>query len=333
MSRLQAPEISRHSRVMGLGTYRPRTRVPNSELVERIDSSDEWIRSRSGIIERRWSQDDETVVMMSVEAARGALKDASLEPGDVDLVLVATVSHLMQTPSAAALVADALGATPAGALDVAAACAGFCYGVGMASDLVRAGTAEHVLVIGVERLSSILDLDDRGTAFIFADGAGAVLVGPSETPEIGPTLWGSDGAQADLIRSRQSWDEVFAAAEPVWPALAMEGASVFRWASYEVSAIAQQTLERSGLTVDDIDVFVPHQANMRITDLMVRRLGLPERVSVARDIATQGNTSAASIPLALDRLREDGQARSGDLALLVAFGAGLTYAAQVVTVP
>jgi 3-oxoacyl-[acyl-carrier-protein] synthase-3 len=333
MSRLQAPAVSRHSQIMGLGTYRPRTRVPNSELVERIDSSDEWIRSRSGIIERRWSQADETVVMMSVAAAQGALEEADLSPNDVDLVLVATVSHLMQTPSAAALVAHELGATPAGAIDISAACAGFCYGVGMASDLVRTGTAQHVLVIGVERLSSLLNLDDRGTAFIFADGAGAVVVGPSETPQIGPTIWGSDGAQADLIRSGQAWDEVFAAAEPVWPALAMEGSSVYRWASYEMSTIAEQTLERSGLTVQDLDVFVPHQANMRITDLMVRRLGLPDRVSVGRDIATQGNTSAASVPLALDRLRQDGQAHRGDLALLVAFGAGLTYAAQVVTVP
>ncbi len=331
--RLLVPPAGRHSRLLGLGTYRPRTRVPNSELVERIDSTDEWIRSRSGIIERRWSQPDETVVSMSVEAAQGALKQADLSPADVDLVLVATVSHLMQTPSAAALIAEALGSTPAGAIDVSAACAGFCYAVGMASDLVRCGTAEHVLVIGVERLSDLLDLDDRGTAFIFADGAGAVVVGPAESPGIGPTVWGSDGAQADLIRSRQSWNDVFAAAEPVWPALAMQGSAVFRWASYEMSRIAQQALERSGLGVDDLDAFVPHQANMRITDLMVRRLGLPDHVSVGRDIATQGNTSAASVPLALDRLREEGQVKGGDLALLVAFGAGLTYAAQVVTVP
>ena len=333
MSALQVPSTARYSRILGLGAYRPRTRVPNSELVERIESSDEWIRSRSGIVERRWSQDDETVVMMSVEASRDALAEAGIDPGDVDLVLVATVSHLMQTPSAAALVADALGATPAGAIDVSAACAGFCYAVGMASDLVRGGTAEHVLVIGVERLSSLLDLDDRGTAFIFADGAGAVVIGPSETPQIGPTVWGSDGAQADLIRSRQPWDEVFAAAEPVWPALAMEGNPVYRWASYEMSAVAEQALERSGITVQDLDAFVPHQANMRITDLMARRLRLPERVSIARDIATQGNTSAASIPLAMDRLRQDGETHSGDLALLIGFGAGLTYAAQVVALP
>ncbi|CAA9345116.1 MAG: 3-oxoacyl-[acyl-carrier-protein] synthase, KASIII [uncultured Nocardioidaceae bacterium] len=333
MSRLPAPEPTRHSRISGLGVYRPRRRVPNSELVERIDSSDEWIRSRSGILERRWSEDDETLTMMSVEASRGALDEAGLTPGDIDLVLVATFTHLMQTPSAATLVADALGSTPAGAFDLSAACAGFSYGIGVASDLVRCGTAQHVLVIGAERMSSLLDLDDRGTAFIFGDGAGAVIVSSSDTPQIGPTVWGSDGSQAALITSRQPWDEAFAADEPIWPALTMDGNPVYRWASYEMAAVAEQTLKTTGLSVDDLDAFIPHQANMRITDVMARRLGLPDRVAIARDIATQGNTSAASIPLAMDRLRQDGETKPGDLALLIGFGAGLAYAAQIVALP
>jgi 3-oxoacyl-[acyl-carrier-protein] synthase-3 len=333
MTGLPMPAQLRHSRISGLGAYRPRTRVPNSELVERIDSSDEWIRTRSGIVERRWAQKDETLVMMSVEASRGALDEAGLRPADIDLVVVATFTHLMQTPSAATLVADALDSTPAGAFDVSAACAGFCYAMGIASDLVRGGTADNVLVIGAEKMTSLLDLDDRGTAFIFGDGAGAVVVSPSETPRIGPTVWGSDGSQASLITSRQAWDEAFTADKPVWPALSMEGNPVYRWASYEMSAFAEQTLKQSGVTVDDLDAFVPHQANMRITDLMARRLGLPDRVSIGRDIETQGNTSAASIPLALDRLRRDGQTRRDDLALLVGFGAGLAYAAQVVVLP
>jgi 3-oxoacyl-[acyl-carrier-protein] synthase-3 len=333
MTGLPAPPELRHSRITGLGVYRPRRRVPNSELVERIDSSDEWIRTRSGIVERRWAEPDETLVMMAAEAAAGALAEAGLRPADVDLVIVATFTHLLQTPSAATLVADAIGATPAGAFDVSAACAGFCYALGVASDLVRGGTAENVLVIGAERMSDLLDLDDRGTAFIFGDGAGAVVVSPSDTARIGPTVWGSDGSQGSLITSRQPWNEAFAAEKPVWPALSMEGNPVYRWASYEMSAFAEQTLKHSGVTVDDLDVFVPHQANMRITDLMARRLGLPERVSIGRDIETQGNTSAASIPLALDRLRQDGQAHRDDLALLVGFGAGLAYAAQVVALP
>jgi 3-oxoacyl-[acyl-carrier-protein] synthase-3 len=284
-------------------------------------------------VERRWAQPDETLVMMSVKAAQDALDEAALRPADVDLVIVATFTHLMQTPSAGTLVADALGATPAGAFDVSAACAGFCYALGVASDLVRGGTAENVLVIGAERMTDLLDLDDRGTAFIFGDGAGAVVVSPSDTARIGPTVWGSDGSQGGLITSRQPWNEAFAAEQPVWPALSMEGNPVYRWASYEMSAFAEQTLKHSGVTVDDLDVFVPHQANMRITDLMARRLGLPDRVSIGRDIRTQGNTSAASIPLALDRLRQEGKAHRDDLALLVGFGAGLAYAAQVVALP
>ena len=185
----------------------------------------------------------------------------------------------------------------------------------------------------MERLSDITDRTDRGTAFIFADGAGAVVVGPSDEPGIGPVVWGSDGEQFDLIRQREDWRDVLAADDPVMPHLVMQGNAVFRWAAFEMAKIAQATLDRTGITVEDLDVFVPHQANMRIIDAMARSMKLPERVVVARDIAEQGNTSAASIPLALDRLVEDGQARSGDTALLIAFGAGLAYAAQVVKVP
>ena len=190
-----------------------------------------------------------------------------------------------------------------------------------------------MLVVGVERLSDITDFTDRGTAFIFADGAGAVVLGPSEDNHVGPVVWGSDGEQYDLIRQREDWRDVLASDEPRMPHLVMQGNAVFRWASYAMAKVASQALERAGLTVDDLDVFVPHQANMRITDAMARAMKLPAHVRVARDIADQGNTSAASIPLALARMVEDGEASSGDTALLVAFGAGLAYAAQVVTVP
>jgi 3-oxoacyl-[acyl-carrier-protein] synthase-3 len=199
--------------------------------------------------------------------------------------------------------------------------------------MIRGGSAKYVLVVGVERLSDILDLTDRGTAFIFADGAGAAVVGPSDTPGIGPVVWGSDGEQFDLIRQREDWRDVVASENPRMPHLVMEGNAVFRWAAFEMAKVAHETLDRSGITVDDLDVFVPHQANMRIIDAMARSMKLPERVVIARDIAEQGNTSAASIPLALDRLIESGEAKSGDLALLIAFGAGLAYAAQVVRIP
>jgi 3-oxoacyl-(acyl-carrier-protein) synthase III len=203
----------------------------------------------------------------------------------------------------------------------------------MAADMVRAGSARHVLVVGVERLSDMTDPTDRGTAFIFADGAGAALVGPGEVAGIGPVVWGSDGEQFDLIRSRQDWRDVLASGSPRMPHLVMEGAAVFRWASFTMAKVGLQALDRAGLSVEDLDCFVPHQANMRITDAMARSMRLPDTVRVARDIVDQGNTSAASIPLALDRMIADGDARSGDTALLIAFGAGLAYAAQVVVVP
>jgi 3-oxoacyl-[acyl-carrier-protein] synthase-3 len=325
-------ETLRHSAVLGLGHHRASRVVPNAEIVDAIDSSDEWIQQRSGIIERRWATPEETVQMMSVSAAREALQDAGMLPGQLDCVIVATVSHMMQTPAVATAVAHELG-TSAAAFDISAACAGFCHGIALASDLVRAGSATHVLVVGVERLSDITDPNDRGTAFIFADGAGAAVVGPSDVAGIGPVVWGSDGEQYDLIRQREDWRDVVAAGSPTMPHLIMQGNAVFRWAAYSMAKIADETLERTGITAEDLDVFVPHQANMRITDAMVRSMKLPDHVTVARDIAHQGNASAASIPLALRQLVLDGEARSGDLALLIAFGAGLSYAAQVIRVP
>jgi 3-oxoacyl-[acyl-carrier-protein] synthase-3 len=203
----------------------------------------------------------------------------------------------------------------------------------MASDFVRAGSAGHVLVIGVERLSDLTDVGDRGTAFIFADGAGAAVVGPSDEPGIGPVVWGSDGEHFDLIRQKEDWRDVLQQDSPTMPHLTMQGNPVFRWASFAMAKIGQQALDRAGITADELDCFVPHQANMRIIDAMARAMKLPDTVRIARDIAEQGNTSAASIPLALDRMIAEGDATSGDTALLIAFGAGLAYAAQVVTVP
>jgi 3-oxoacyl-[acyl-carrier-protein] synthase-3 len=322
-----------HSAILGLGAYRPSRVVPNAEVVEAIDSSDEWIRQRSGIRQRRWAAPEETVQMMSVAASRDALAAAGIEPAQVDCVIVATVSHLLQTPAVATMVAHELGTERAAAFDISAACAGFCHGVALASDMVRGGTAKHVLVIGVERLSDLTDRGDRGTAFLFADGAGAAVVGPSDEQGIGPVVWGSDGEQAHLIRQKEDWRDVLEQETPAMPHLVMQGNPVFRWASFEMAKIGQQTLDRTGISVDDLDVFVPHQANMRIIDAMARSMKLPERVQIARDIAEQGNTSAASIPLALSRMLEEGTAKSGDTALLIAFGAGLAYAAQVVKVP
>jgi len=319
--------------ILGIGAYRPSRIIPNSDLVEAIDSSDEWIQQRSGIKQRRWATPEETVQLMSVEASRKALDAAGISAEQIDCVIVATVSHLLQTPAIATAIAHELGTNQAAAFDISAACAGFCHGIALASDLVRGGSAGHVLVIGVERLSDITDVGDRGTAFIFADGAGAAVVGPTEQPGIGPVVWGSDGAQFDLIRQKEDWRDVLASDHPGMPHLTMQGNPVFRWASFAMAKIALEALDRAGVGLDDLDVFVPHQANMRIIDAMARSMKLPDRVAIARDVAEQGNTSAASVPLALDRMIAEGTAKSGDVALFVAFGAGLAYAAQVVIVP
>ncbi|SDL13820.1 3-oxoacyl-[acyl-carrier-protein] synthase III [Nocardioides sp. YR527] len=327
---ISAPTGSPHARILGVGGYRPSRVIPNSEIVDLIDSSDEWIRTRSGITERRWATEEETVQMMSVAASRKALEHAKIGIDQIDCVIVATVSHLRQTPAVAALIADELGADHPAAFDISAACAGFCHGIAMANDFVRGGSARHVLVIGVERLSDITNPHDRGTAFIFADGAGAAVVGPSEEPGIGPVVWGSSGDKADHIQT-PDWFEANEAKETPW--LTMLGNPVFRWASYAMAKVGQEALDKAGITADELDCFVPHQANMRIVDALARSMKLPESVKIARDIATMGNTSAASVPLALERMIEEGQAESGDTALLIAFGAGLVYAAQVVVVP
>ena len=326
-----------HATILGIGAYRPVRVVPTADVVDAIDSSDEWIQQRSGIKTRRFATPEETIQVMSVASSRIALERAGISAAEIDCVVVATVSHLLQTPAIAPAIAHELGTDHAAAFDISAACAGFCHGVSLGADMVRAGSARHVLVIGVERLSDITDMSDRGTAFIFADGAGAVVIGPSDTPGIGPVVWGSDGEAYDYIRQREDWRDVVGSDEApgsgVMPHLTMQGNPVFRWASFTMAKVATQALDAAGVTPEELDVFVPHQANMRIIDAMARSMKLPEHVRIARDIADQGNTSAASIPLALDRMMAEGEARSGDTALLIAFGAGLAYAAQVVTVP
>jgi 3-oxoacyl-[acyl-carrier-protein] synthase III len=337
MATIREKQGAAHTRIMGVGGYVPSRVVDNEEVCTWIDSSDEWIRTRSGIQTRHWATEEETVLEMAAQAAGKALAAAGISGDQLGAVIVSTVSHMHQTPALACLVADRLG-TNGAAYDISAGCAGFCYGVSMASDMVRSGSASHVLVIGAERLSDITDVNDRSTAFLFGDGAGAVVIGPSEQPAIGPTAWGSDGGQYDAIRQTFAWDELRDQPGLGWPTLEMptlrmEGQAVFRWASYAMVPVAQRALALAGVTADQLDAFIPHQANMRITDAMIRALKLPAHVPVARDIAETGNTSAASIPLAMERMLASGEARSGGTALLIGFGAGLAYAAQVVTLP
>ena len=325
-----------HTRIMGVGGYVPSRVVTNEEVCTWIDSSDEWIRTRSGIQTRHWATDEETVLEMSAQAAGKALAAAGISGDQLGAVIVSTVSHMHQTPALACLVADRLG-TNGAAYDISAGCAGFCYGVAQASDMIKAGSAEYVLVVGVERLSDLTDIHDRGTAFIFGDGAGAVVIGPSDTPGIGPVVWGTEGDKYETITQTFPWnkrpEESEDGAEVRGPFLRMEGQAVFRWASYQMAEVSLKALAEAGITADDLDAFIPHQANNRITDRLVKVLDLPEHVPVARTIAEFGNNSAATIPLAMERMLADGTAPHGGLALMIGFGAGLVYAAQVVALP
>ncbi|MFK4064420.1 ketoacyl-ACP synthase III [Streptomyces sp. NPDC029674] len=334
MSKIKAGKGHPYARIMGVGGYRPTRVVPNEVILETIDSSDEWIRSRSGIATRHWASDEETVAAMSVEASGKAIADAGITPEQIGAVIVSTVSHFKQTPAIATEIADKIGAGKPAAFDISAGCAGFGYGLTLAKGMVVDGSAEYVLVIGVERLSDLTDLHDRATAFLFGDGAGAVIVGPAKEPMIGPTVWGSEGDKAETIKQTEPWDVYRNGGAPAkYPAITQEGQAVFRWAVFEMAKVAQQALDAAGITADDLDVFIPHQANERIIDSMVKTLKLPEHVMVARDVRTTGNTSAASIPLAMERLLATGEAKSGDTALVIGFGAGLVYAATVVTLP
>ncbi|MFE5185707.1 ketoacyl-ACP synthase III [Streptomyces sp. NPDC056628] len=333
MAKLKPSKGAPYARVLGVGGYRPTRVVPNEVILETIDSSDEWIRSRSGIQTRHWANDEETVAAMSIEASGKAIADAGISAEQIGGVIVSTVSHFKQTPAVATEIADKLGTNKAAAFDISAGCAGFGYGLTLAKGMIVEGSAEYVLVIGVERLSDLTDLEDRATAFLFGDGAGAVVVGPSEEPHIGPTVWGSEGDKSETIKQTVPWTDYRDGEVEKFPAITQEGQAVFRWAVFEMAKVAQQALDAAGISPDDLDVFIPHQANERIIDSMVKTLKLPEHVTVARDVRTTGNTSAASIPLAMERLLATGEAKSGDTALVIGFGAGLVYAATVVTLP
>jgi 3-oxoacyl-[acyl-carrier-protein] synthase III len=309
------------ARILAFGHYQPSNVVTNDDLAKTVETNDAWIQSRVGIKQRRIAGPDESVVDMAVQAGGKALANSGLVPSDIDLVVVATCTQEAQIPNASAQVADRLGIVSPGAYDVNAACAGFCYALSNAADAVRAGSARNVLVIGSEKLSQWVDWTDRSTCIIFADGAGAAVVGPSEEASVGPVVWGSAGDMADkiLVKDRNSF-------------LYQEGQSVFRWTTTNLHAVAKQACDLAGIDPSELAAFVPHQANLRIIEAIARKLKAVNAV-VADDIVEAGNTSAASIPLALSRLIERGDVPSGAPALLIGFGAGMTYAAQVIEIP
>jgi len=312
------------ARILAFGGYQPDTVVTNDDLAKRVDTNDEWIRSRVGIESRRIAGPDESVTDMATAAGGKALAASGLSPADIDLVIVATCSTILPMPSVAAITAHRLGIAAPGAYDLNAACAGFCYALGTAADAVKAGSARNVLVIGAEKMSDWIDWDDRSTCIIFADGAGAAIVaatGENEPSGVGPVVWGSAG---DLGHKIQVTGRT--------GAITQDGQAVFRWATTAIAPVALQACERAGVSPADLSAFIPHQANLRIVEAIARKLGIP-REKVADDIVHAGNTSSASVPLALSRMAEQGRLESGTPALLVGFGAGLSYASQVITLP
>lgn len=347
---LNQSEARAASRIHGLGVYRPEIVVTNDDVCQWIDSSDEWIRQRTGIVTRIRAPRDIGVTDMAEFAARDAMDAAGVKPEQIGAVLVSTVTHPYATPSAASQLADRLGITPAPAYDISAACAGYCYGIAQADALVRSGAAEYVLVIGVEKLSDFIDNHERTISFLLGDAAGAAIVGPAETPGISKSVWGSDGSKWETISMTRSMLDVRDYSESLrqasdrnelalveetalWPTLKQDGPSVFRWVVWEMAKVAKKALDDAGIQAEDLAAFVPHQANMRIIDSLAKELKLPEHVVIARDIQETGNTSAASIPLATHRLLQENPELHGKLSLQIGFGAGLVYGAQVVVLP
>lgn len=329
LAQAKGPE---YTRIYAYGAARGEVSVPNDDLIGPIDSSDEWIRQRTGIITRTRAVPETDAIDLSTIAGKEAIEKSGVDPSQIDLVIVATISNPKQTPSAAAIVADRVGANPAAAYDSNAACAGFAYAIAQADALIRAGAAHYALVIGAEKLSDIVDPTDRSISFLLADGAGAAVIGPSDTPAISPVVWGSDGSNAEAVGMNHTLTD-FRDGKAPWPTLRQEGPKVFRWAVWEMAKVARRALEVAGIEASDLAAFVPHQANMRIIDEFAKQLGLPETTVIGRDIETTGNTSAASVPLATHRLLAEHPELSGGLALQIGFGAGLVYAAQVVVLP
>ena len=312
------------SRIVAMGHYQPSRIVTNADLTSTIDTNDEWIRDRVGIAERRIA-DAESVADMATYAAEKALAASGVAAADIDLVTVATCSSIDRCPNVATRVAARLGIAAPAAYDLNTACSGFSYAIGTADHAIRAGAARNALVIGAEKLSDVTDWTDRTTAVLFGDGAGAAVltaVADGEQPGIGPVLWGSAPDKGDVLRI-EGWQ----------PYIQQEGQAVFRWATTALAPFALEACARAGVKPSELAAFVPHQANTRIIDGIVKRLGLGPDVVVAKDLVESGNTSAASVPLALSKLIERRAVPSGAPVLLFGFGGGLTYAGQVVRCP
>jgi 3-oxoacyl-[acyl-carrier-protein] synthase-3 len=308
------------SRIVALGHYQPSRVLSNEDLAQMVDTNDAWIRSRVGI-ERRRIAGDETVADMATFAAEKALANSGFTAADIDTVVVATCSSVDRCPNVSTRVAARLGITAPAAYDLNTACSGFSYGLATVDHAIRAGATRTALVIGSEKLSDVTDWTDRATCVLFGDGAGAAVVTGSEEPGIGPVVWGSDPEKGPVLRI-EGWR----------PYIIQDGQAVFRWATTALAPLAREACEKAGVDPAELAAFVPHQANLRIIEPLARKLGATNAV-LARDIVESGNTSAASMPLALSKLVERREVPAGAPVLLFGFGGGLTYAGQVVRCP
>ncbi|MFE1797618.1 beta-ketoacyl-ACP synthase III [Streptomyces sp. NPDC057621] len=309
------------SRITAVGHYQPARVLTNEDLAELVDTSDEWITSRVGIRTRHIAGPDEPVDELAAHAAAKALAAAGLTPEDIDLVLVATSTAVDRSPNMAARVAARLGIPSPAVMDLNVVCAGFTHALATADHAVRAGGATRVLVIGADKMSEVTDWTDRTTCVLVGDGAGAAVVEAAEESAIGPVLWGSVPEMGHAVRIEGT------------PArFAQEGQSVYRWATTKLPAIARKACERAGITPEDLAAVVLHQANLRIIEPLAGKIGAVNAV-IARDVVESGNTSAASIPMALSKLVERGEISTGDRVLLFGFGGNLSYAGQVIHCP
>ena len=332
MKQLQESTPVAHTRIYALGAARGNQVVTNDEIAGPIDSSDEWIRQRTGVATRTRAAEDQSMMDLAVEASKEAIAKSGVDPSEIGAVILATISFPYQTPSGASLLSELVGAQGAAAYDISAACAGYCYGIAQADALVRSGLCKYVLVVGAEKLSDFISPTDRTISFLLGDGAGAAIVGASDHPGISKTIWGADGSSWDKVGMTGSILD-FRDGKTPWQTLTQEGQTVFRWAVWEMSKVAKQALDAAGIEASDLSALVMHQANLRIIDEFAKQMKLPDTVVIAKDIVETGNTSAASVPLAMHRILEEKKVASGGFALQIGFGAGLTFAAQVVELP
>ena len=315
-----------HVTITGLGAYAPERVITNDELAQMVETSDDWIVERTGIRERRIAADSQALSDISLPAAQQALAQAGIDGKDVDLLIVATVTPDMMFPSTSAILADLLGAKDAAAYDLSAGCTGFMYAIAQAYGMVAAGLSRRALVVGGDVLSRILDWTDRSTVVLFGDGAGAVVLEPADESGFLAFELGADGAGGEHLWLPGSGSRTFEDPERF---VKMNGREVFKFATRVLVSSAEAVLERYGASVDDVDVYVPHQANVRIIDHATKKLGIPsERVVI--NVDRYGNTSSGSIPLALAEAQSDGRLRRGSLVLMTGMGAGLTWGSALV---